>query len=79
VLLLVQERIEVWGESATTTVVGLSQQLRRVLGETDVVRLTVPTNLLMGVIVIVEFPVRPAGSWIEVGLAVIAKSGTFTL
>jgi len=79
VLLLVQERIEVWGESATRTVVGLSEQLRPVLGETDVVRLTVPTNLLMGVIVIVEFPVRPARSWIEVGLAVIAKSGTFTL
>jgi hypothetical protein len=61
------------------TVVGLSEQLRPVLGETDFARLTVPTNLLMGVIVIVEFPVPPARIRIEVGLAVIAKSGTFTL
>ena len=63
-------------EVPRVTLVGDSEQLRPVEGETDEVRLTVPVNPLTEVTVIVEVPAVPVVVVTLVGLAEIVKSGT---
>ena len=53
----------------SVTLVGDSEQVRPVEGETEDVRLTVPVNPPCPVIVIVEVPAAPALTVAEVGLA----------
>ncbi len=50
--------------------VGVSVQIRPLLGETDDVRLTVPVKPFCAATVIVEVPVEPARTVIVVGSAV---------
>ncbi len=50
--------------------VGVSVQIRPLLGETDDVRLTVPVKPFCAATVIVEVPVEPARAVIVVGSAV---------
>jgi len=57
------------------TLVALREQLRPVFGETDELRATGPAKPLIGVTVIVEFPVFPAKMVTAVGLLVTVKSG----
>ncbi len=58
--------------------VGLREAVSPVDGLTVAVRLTVPLNPLMGVMVIVEVPVPPTDMVNEAGLAVMVKSGVVT-
>ena len=59
-------------------VLGLSVAVSPVDGLTVAVRLTVPLNPPLGVMVIVEVPDPPTAMLIEVGLAVMEKSGVVT-
>jgi len=58
--------------------VGLREAVSPVDGLTVAVRLTVPLNPLMGVMVIVVVPVPPTDMVNEAGLAVMVKSGVVT-
>jgi len=59
--------------------VGLTEQVSPVAGETVVVRATVPVKPLTGAIVIVDIALTPGVVLTEVGLADIVKSTTWTL
>jgi hypothetical protein len=67
-----QDRVEV-PEVPKTMLVGLSVQVRPVLGDTEEVRVTVPVNPFWAVTVIVDVPVAPARTVTLVGLAVTEK------
>lgn len=58
--------------------VGLRLAVRPVEGFTVAVRLTVPVKPPLGVTLMVEVPVPPTEMLIDVGLAVIVKSGVCT-
>ncbi len=58
------------------TVSGVTVQVRPLLGETVVVRLTEPVNPLTGATVMVEVPDTPEFTLTVVGVAVIVKSWT---
>jgi len=64
-----QDRVEV-PEVPRVMLVGVSVQIRPLLGETDDVRLTVPVKPFCAATVIVEVPVEPARTVIVVGSAV---------
>ena len=74
-MLLAHDRTAVCEEPDTMTLVALREQLRPVFGETDELRATGPAKPLIGVTVIVEFPVFPAKMVTAVGLLVTVKSG----
>jgi len=61
--------VDVWA-APNVTLLGVSEQVRPVVGETDEVRVTVPVKPLTGVTVIVEVPAAPALTVTLVGLAV---------
>src|SRR2546430_17665581 len=56
--------------------VGVSVQIRPLLGETDDVRLTVPVKPFCAATVIVEVPVEPARTVIVVGSAGLGWGGS---
>ena len=71
-----QDRVDV-PDGATRlmlTLVGAREQLRLVEGDTVAVRLTVPVNPFVPVIVIVDWPVEPASTVTFPGLAATLKS-----
>ena len=58
---------------------GVRVHVNPVPGDIEDVRATVPVNPLTGATVIVDVPEAPALTVIEVGLAVMVKSTTFTV
>jgi hypothetical protein len=75
--LLVQDRVEVW-DAPRVMLEGVRVHASPD-GDTELVKVTVPVNPLIGATVIVEVTAVPTRTLAVVGLAVTEKSGTATL